>query len=105
MVRFSDMLGGSGDHESPRATTAPAAPPAEIDDDDVEAEAEADLDLPDASDDETVPEPPEEVLNRLAQYASSTRAADPPEAEQDLTPVGDDLLPHPKGDGRKHRKK
>ena len=59
------------------------------------------------------------MLDRLTQYASSARASDPPPPEatapepadnaeppaEPLTSAGDDLLPHPKGEKGKHRKK
>ena len=108
MVRFSDLLGGN---EPPEERPRPAAP---------EAIAEA-ADAADADDDES----PEDVLERLTQYATSARVPDPsepgtaapeppapeptpatfrevvPDAEPDapaaFTPVADDLLPRPKG--------
>ncbi|HTK16836.1 MAG TPA: hypothetical protein VL769_10625 [Acidimicrobiia bacterium] len=130
MVRFSDMLGGSSEGDDAAAADSPyaalASDAAEADD---EAEPEAD-----AGDDafrEPVPvatfETPEAVLDRLTQYRTSTRAADPVapptpaveepaaveapaeatvEAEPEtaaepgsepLPPVGDDFLPNARG--------
>jgi hypothetical protein len=103
MVRFSDMLGGNPVPEEKPETSAGEATVEEIGEDDA-------------------PEP-EDVLERLTQYATSTRAADqvpPPEAAAEpaspepqpaaagdaasdadvaasFTPVGDDLLPRAKG--------
>ncbi|MGO9872433.1 MAG: hypothetical protein ACLPVY_01430 [Acidimicrobiia bacterium] len=117
MVRFSDMLSGNGDPEQTRPVTT-AADPAPADEPlepDSEAEPEtADADLASAS------QSPEDVLDRLTQYATSARGSDPASepqpAEEDptsqpgedpdeLTPVGDDLLPHAKGETRKRRRK
>jgi hypothetical protein len=111
MVRFSDMLGGSEDAERPRATTI--SDPVPVDDIPVPE--------PDAEDDvASANESPQEVLDRLTQYATSTRSSDdapeppPPEAiasappddaPAPLTPVGDDLLPHTKADKGKRRRK
>jgi hypothetical protein len=119
MVRFSDMLGGSGESDDVAAATSPYAALANDEDDpasDVEREADAASDADAVK--ESVPmstfETPEAVLNRLTQYASSARAAehappvDPtqsreietqpepePEPEADpLSPVGDDFLPN-----------
>ena len=100
MVRFSDMLGAN---EPPEDKAQPEAPvPADP------APAAA------ADDDES----PEDVLERLTQFATSTRAPDPadepvspasfrdvvdvvPDAEADappaIAPFVDDLLPRSKG--------
>ena len=106
MVRFSDLLGGNEPPEE--KPQSPAAAPRD------EAPAP---DTPDGSEDES----PEDVLERLTQYATSARVPDPPEpdtaapepptpatfrevvpdAEPDapaaFTPVADDLLPRSKG--------
>ena len=133
MVRFSDMLGGSDDPKEPRAQTAPRDLPPEVDD-------EPDLDAPPAADDAqladeapvapTAPatQSPQDVLDRLTQYASSARAAErtpepvepaadpaptpppvaahepeaPPRAPANPDePAGDDILPRPKPSLRK----
>jgi hypothetical protein len=132
MVRFSDMLGGSGEADDAAAADSPyaalASDAADSDDSDDDAQSEADGD--DAFK-EPVPvatfETPEAVLNRLTQYRTSTRAADPVappapaveepaaveapaeamvEAETEtaaepesepLPPVGDDFLPNARG--------
>jgi hypothetical protein len=109
MVRFSDMLGGNDDAQRARAASAPSPVPT---DDIPEADPEEDDDDPGGQD-------PEAVLDRLTQYATSARAADSeleppaprapsePDAELagDLSPVGDDLLPHGKAETRKRRRK
>ena len=122
MVRFSDLLGGNGDPEETNATapaplvTAPERQP------EPEPAPEADPESPVPTDDPfsalSVPEPaepaiesPQDVLDRLTQYATSARAGDQvpdagarvpdatavvPTAEEtakDFTPVADDLLP------------
>ena len=92
MVRFSDMLGGSGEPDEVRAADSPYAelasdlPDDELDDDldaddedDLEAEAERPANEPEPH----VPvssevESPEAVLERLERYASSARSAEPP---------------------------
>ena len=114
MVRFSDMLGGNGDSQEARA---PVAPP-RADDEEPEPEPEPAA-ADEAGHDEPAPaQSPEDVLDRLTQYATSARASDPtpadptapepaqPAAEADapLTTVGDDLLPHPKGEKGKRRR-
>ncbi|MDQ1479821.1 MAG: hypothetical protein QOI44_682 [Actinomycetota bacterium] len=128
MVRFSDMLGGSGEADDEAALDSPYAALASDSDDDAEPEAG------DGDDDafrEPVPvatfETPEAVLDRLTQYRTSTRAADPvappaPSVEEPaaveapaeaiapaeietaaepesepLPPVGDDFLPNARG--------
>ena len=110
MVRFSDMLGGDGDPKEPRATTVPASEIADpIPEPEPEPEPEAIV--------ESAVESPQAVLDRLTQYATSTRAAEvPPEPAPTPTPndaptaetgpteidrVGDDLLPRGKGATRK----
>ena len=90
MVRFSDMLGGSGEPDDAHAANSPYAalasdlPPADPIPDaeaDLEPEAEAEAEAEAALEPETEPEPaletPEDVLNRLRQYATSARAAEP----------------------------
>jgi hypothetical protein len=123
MVRFSDMLGGSGEPEEARAESSPfAALTSEALDSEADAEADARPDVDEEAEPATGADPqpmpasnyesPEAVLDRLTQYATS-RSADrvtPPEetkasgpdpgpdaAEPDaLSPEGDDILPHPK---------
>jgi hypothetical protein len=81
MVRFSDMLGRSGEPDDVAAANSPYAELANYEDDpasdDLEAEADVRSDTDAAK--EPVPmsafETPEAVLNRLTQYASSARAA------------------------------
>jgi hypothetical protein len=123
MVRFSDMLGGSGEPDDPAAESPYAALASDADSEDDE-DSEAGDDAADAADvvKEPVPmstfETPEAVLNRLTQYASSARATDraagetpepepepeldpvpeaDTEAEEPLPPVGDDFLPNARG--------
>jgi len=120
MVRFSDMLGGSGEPDDANAADSPyAALASDAADAELEAERqEADDDAETAK--EPVPiatfETPEAVLDRLTQYATSRAAdqtapiveSDPtalepppieedtepePEADDALPPVGDDFLP------------
>ena len=98
MVRFSDMLGGSGDTAGGRATNSPYAALAsdntEGDDEtdagepderepDEGAESKPEPDVAPAPAAETAPssagtdfESPEAVLDRLTQYATSARTAD-----------------------------
>ena len=125
MVRFSDMLGGSGEPEEERATDSPYAALASGDPD---AE-EPDLEVPEETAAESEPESfetPEAVLERLERYANSARVAEPvaervpnepvppaptepppppppgnaaPDDEHpddDSQPPGDDFLPRPK---------
>lgn len=110
MVRFSDILGGSGEPEDGRAANSPFA---ELAGEMSDLEEPDDGNKPeDEPEQESVAEPdyesPEAVLERLTQYATSARAADRvatvDELEPDDTPdddppspVGDDFLPHPKG--------
>jgi hypothetical protein len=79
MVRFSDMLGGSGEPDDAAADSPYAALANDDADSDDDAEPEAD-EVTDAAT-EPVPvatfETPEAVLDRLTQYRTSTRAADP----------------------------
>jgi hypothetical protein len=124
MVRFSDMLGGNEDARETRASVAPRhrgdespepepAEPAAAAAPDENAETETETET--APDDPAPAESPEAVLDRLTQYASSARASDPPPPEatapepadnaEPLTSAGDDLLPHPKGEKGKRRKK
>jgi len=120
MVRFSDMLGGDGDSDEARAKTAPRdLPPPVVDDppdpDAVEAtgaDAPAPVEAnpvgssPVAS---TEAESAQAVLDRLTQYATASRAAEPPVPERapetdgaapstaDAAPgAGDDILPRGK---------
>jgi hypothetical protein len=83
MVRFSDMLGRSGEPDDAGAANSPYAALANDEEDlasDADLEAEADI----ASGTDAVKAPvpmstfetPEAVLNRLTQYASSARAAE-----------------------------
>jgi hypothetical protein len=122
MVRFSDLLGGNDDADEsrPAAVSTPIVTKPEP-----EPEEESETDDPAGGDtlaafaldaDPVAPiESPEDVLDRLTQYATSARAgdqmpetpapvADPvadPVAEpattaervQEFQPVGDDLLP------------
>jgi hypothetical protein len=126
MVRFSDMLGGSGEPDDAHAANSPydalsddrmadAEPEADDPDtdDEPEADPEGDADADEAGPEtgtasDRVPDPtfesPEDVLDRLTQYATSARAAEPvkppdEDAPDDdaLPPVGDDFLPRAKG--------
>lgn len=117
MVRFSDMLGGSGEPDDARAANSPFAA---LKSDELDAESEPEPEAEDEAEDEPEDEPgvetPEDVLNRLTRYASAARATDrelPPEPvdsdsagpsetedvppDEPLPPVGDDFLPDPKG--------
>jgi hypothetical protein len=104
MVRFSDMLGGNETpEEKPPVPPSPAASLADDEATDDKTAEDADEDDEDKS--------PEDVLERLTQYATSSRGADDapapapepqPSADQEtdtssFTPVGDDLLPRSKG--------
>jgi hypothetical protein len=86
MVRFSDMLGGSGDPDDANAADSPyAALASDAADAELEDEGEAaDGDVGTDAAKEPVPiatfETPEAVLDRLTQYATS-RAADQTQAE------------------------
>jgi hypothetical protein len=83
MVRFSDMLGGSGEPDDVGAANSPYAALAS-DEADSAADADLDAEAEDESGADTVKEPvpmstfesPEAVLDRLTQYATSARAAD-----------------------------
>jgi len=113
MVRFSDMLGGSGDGDEPSADPAPAPvtarelPPDGDESGDPDAPPpkgtvqfvdQVGLRPPPAASVVDAPEPPpgpqspQDVLDRLTQYASSTRAAEralapePPAAEASPPP-------------------
>jgi hypothetical protein len=121
MVRFSDMLGGSGEPDDANAADSPYAALAS---DAADAELEDEGEDADDDDADAVKEPvpmstfetPEAVLDRLTQYATSRAAdktapiveSDPtelepppieaeaepePEADDALPPVGDDFLP------------
>jgi hypothetical protein len=116
MVRFSDMLGGNADPERGRPATAPDPVPTDaIPEPEPQAEPEPEPDAEPEPEPTTVEGPPslqtpEAVLDRLTQYATSARAAEPaPESTDDgpveITPAGDDLLPHGKADSRKRRRK
>jgi len=101
MVRFSDMLGGSGEPDDGAAADSPYAELASeaggAEDDAPEADTE------DASDavKEPVPmatfESPEAVLDRLTQYATSARVIETPEPEivEPETPEPETLEPEP----------
>jgi hypothetical protein len=121
MVRFSDLLGGDGDSDESRPATVSAPlvtepePVAQAAGETGPGETQADDDpFAALAIDETPAAPvesPEDVLDRLTQYATSARAgdqapeapdpapdpvADVPTAEetvQDFERVGDDLLP------------
>jgi hypothetical protein len=91
MVRFSDMLGGSGEPDDANAADSPYAALAS---DEADAQLEDEADEPDeAAGADAVKEPvpvatfetPEAVLDRLTQYATS-RAADQTQAEPDAEP-------------------
>jgi hypothetical protein len=127
MVRFSDMLGGSGEPDDPAAESPYAALASDADSDDDDSDAENAVDAVK----EPVPmstfESPEAVLSRLTQYATSARATDhaaaveapepepepdidpvpeaeaeaEAEAEEPLPPVGDDFLPNARGIARR----
>jgi hypothetical protein len=91
MVRFSDMLGGSGEPDDANAADSPYAALAS---DEADAHLEDEASEPDeAADADAVKEPvpvatfetPEAVLDRLTQYATS-RAADQTQADPDAEP-------------------
>jgi hypothetical protein len=124
MVRFSDMLGGDGEPDETRGTTAAPDLPA-VDDESPEpdepaAEANGTVGEPPAS--QQPEQSPQEVLDRLTQYASASRAAEQArhdaaatpteepapetsEAEPEREPPGDDLLPRAKRSLRNPRGK
>ena len=104
MVRFSDMLGGSGEPDDARAANSPFAA---LKSEELDAEPQP---AEPVAEDEGEPgfESPEDVLDRLRRYASAARTADqdpPPEPvetgevppDEPLPPVGDDFLPDSKG--------
>ena len=122
MVRFSDMLGGSGEPDDDAATESPYAALANEAGDPEADEADEDAAADDKQDatKEPVPmstfETPEAVLDRLTQYATSARASEPvapepvapepvapepvapePSPDEPLRPVGDDFLPNVRG--------
>jgi hypothetical protein len=126
MVRFSDMLGGDGDPDDARATTAARDLPPLTDDEPPDPDAPPADQAPTA---EAGAEPasaapsPQDVLERLTQYATATRATPPP-AEPQSAPrpepaaptaptaspptgddPGDDLLPRAKRSLRNPRGK
>jgi hypothetical protein len=82
MVRFSDMLGGNGDNEGTRAATVPdAAPPGdEAITDEVDATEPVDAAAGALAS-------PEDVLDRLTQYASTARAAETQPAAAQAEPA------------------
>ena len=85
MVRFSDLLGGNdeADESRPATVSAPLVTAPEP-----QAEADAELPTPVAS--------PEDVLDRLTQYATSARAGDPtPDHAAAETPVAETAEPEP----------
>jgi hypothetical protein len=111
MVRFSDMLGGDGESDDARPATAardepplvadepPDAPP-------VDEAASAEIAGETAAETTAADPSPQDVLDRLTQYATATRAvAAPAESESEATPPpapaasppdadpGDDILP------------
>jgi len=113
MVRFSDMLGGSGDADEPSAKTAPAAARDVPEDGDESADPDTPppkgtvqfvdqvgLGPPPAASVVDAPEPPtasqspQDVLDRLTQYASSARAAEEPAPAAD-PPAADPAPPPP----------
>ena len=91
MVRFSDMLGGEGEPDDARAATAardlpplvddespdPDAPP--VDEPAAEVETETERGAADPS--------PQDVLDRLTQYASAARSAAEPQPPPPPPPV------------------
>jgi hypothetical protein len=112
MVRFSDMLGGTGDADEPRA---PRSDRDVATDADADADEQPDIDAPPATGtvqfvdqvglpapaapvvERPTPEPaaqsPQDVLDRLTQYASSARASERAPAPD--APVADPVLPQP----------
>ncbi len=121
MVRFSDMLSGNPDREHARPVTTAGDPDPADELVEPDSEAEPGTELGTAADRASAPQSPEDVLDRLTQYATSARGSDaasepeppaqgptsqPPGGHPDeLTPVGDDLLPHAKAETRKRRRK
>jgi hypothetical protein len=112
MVRFSDMLGGTGDADEP---SAPKSDRDLATDADADADERPDVDAPPATGtvqfvdqvgapaptapvvERPAPEPaaqsPQEVLDRLTQYASSARASERAPAPD--APVADPVPPQP----------
>src|SRR5712691_11000309 len=80
MVRFSDLLGGSGEPDDARAANSPFAA---LKSDEPEPEPEAEP----ASEPEPDVESPEAVLSRLTQYATAKRAAAPASPPEPVEPV------------------
>jgi len=125
MVRFSDMLGADGEPDETRGAAEAADPPALVDDESAEPDAPAaETDGTDGAPpvSQQPDQSPQEVLDRLTQYASATRAAEqarldaaatPAEepapgtgqAEPAREPPGDDLLPRAKRSLRNPRGK
>jgi hypothetical protein len=124
MVRFSDMLGGDGEPDATAQTAARDLPPL-VDDAPPDADAAPDDAPPEGAapltaEAEVAPadaDPsPQDVLDRLTQYATATRAAAPipePQPEPEPAPAprtpaddtGDDLLPRAKRSLRNPRGK
>ena len=125
MVRFSDMLGGDGEPDETRGATAAPDLPALVDDEPPDPDAPA-AEATGATREPPVSQQPgqspQEVLDRLTQYASASRAAEQarydagatpaeepePEvsqAEPEREPPGDDLLPRAKRSLRNPRGK
>jgi hypothetical protein len=115
MVRFSDMLGGTGDADEP---SAPRSDRDLVTDADADADEQPDVDAPPATGtvqfvdqvgapapaapsppvvERPAPEPaaqsPQDVLDRLTQYASSARASERAPAPD--APVVDPVPPQP----------
>jgi hypothetical protein len=106
MVRFSDMLGGDGDPDEARAKTAPRDRPPPVVDDPPDPDAP-----PAAADDTAAVEEPaadapapvqsaQDVLDRLTQYATASRAGDQPAPE----PASPTVPSAPETDGAAARK-
>jgi hypothetical protein len=99
MVRFSDMLGGDGDPEDAPAKTAhrDEPPPAPDDAPDPDARRVVE-DVPEV-DEVPAAEPPagapspQDVLDRLTQYATAARAADHAPAPPEPAPAAPSAAP------------
>jgi hypothetical protein len=95
MVRFSDMLGGDGQPDDARAATEARDLPPLVDDAAPDLDAPVDEPSPPAAaaEAEVEAEPaaadpsPEDVLDRLTQYATATRAAAPPPEPEEEPPA------------------
>jgi hypothetical protein len=97
MVRFSDMLGGDGDSDDARATTAARDLPPPVNDEPPDPEAppvdeRASAEAEPASGGQS----PQDVLDRLTQYATAARAATPP-AEARPEPLASTTTDEPTG--------